>query len=292
MDFLAALCQVSPSLGDLEANFALHHAQLDAARAAGAQLAVFPELSLTGYSLKDLTQEVALKLDDPRLQDLWSRSTDCSFLIGLVEESRDHQFFNSMVFAEGGKVQAVHRKVHLPDYGIFEEGRYFAKGDGFYAFDSRLGRFGIIICEDLWHPTSAWLHYLQGIDALLVPAASPARGIAVEGSEMGSQRLWRTLLAAQTIHFQCWALYCNRVGFEDGAMFWGGSLVMNPFGHAVAEAKGEVEEMLLHRMDADAVRRARVFSPLRRDAQPETIRRQLAQLLNDPDAMQTQREPQ
>ncbi|KAA3611898.1 MAG: carbon-nitrogen hydrolase [Planctomycetota bacterium] len=289
MDFLAALCQSNPTLGNLERNFESHHQWLDRALEAKADLVLFPELSLTGYMLKDLTQDVAMGLEDPRVQDLVARSSDCSLVFGMVEESRDHQFFNSMVFAEGGRILHVHRKVHLPDYGIFEEGRYFASGTSFEKISSRLGDLGLMICEDAWHPTSAWLHFLQGVQVLMVPSTSPARGVDTDAAELASQRMWRVLLSAHSIQHQCWSLYCNRVGFEDGAMYWGGSLVISPFGHPLAEAEGEVESLLLHRIESDPVRRARIFTPLLRDSHPDLVRRQLARILDDRDALQAQR---
>ena len=189
-----------------------------------------------------------------------------------------------MVFAEGGEILHVHRKVHLPDYGIFEEGRYFAAGDRFDTVDSRLGRFGVLTCEDAWHLSAGWLHFVAGADVLLLPSASPARGIDTERPELSSAGAWRTLGAALGLFLQSWVLYCNRVGIEDGAMFWGGSTVVGPFGYPLAEA-GDEEQLLGYAIDDDALRRARVQSPLLRDARPDLVRRQLAQLLQDPDAI-------
>lgn len=289
MDFLAALCQVTPVLGDLERNLRLHHEWLDRAAEQKADLVLFPELSLTGYFLRDLTQELALRLDDPRVRELVARSAGRSLVFGLVEESDDHRYYNTSVFAEDGRILHAHRKVHLPDYGIFEEGRYFAAGDRFTPIPSRLGRIGLLICEDAWHLSSSWLQFLQGVDALLVPSSSPARGVDTNAPELSSQTAWRTLNAAVALFTQCWVLYCNRVGFEDGTMFWGGSAAFTPFGYAAAEARGAEEDLLLQRVDDDPVRRARIFTPLLRGARPELVRRELARLLDDRDARRVQR---
>ncbi|TAH37045.1 MAG: carbon-nitrogen hydrolase [Planctomycetota bacterium] len=289
MNFLAALCQVKPVLGDLERNLQLHHEWLDRAAEQQAGLVLFPELSLTGYFLRDLTQEVAVRLDDPRLRELIGRSQDRSLAFGLVEESADHRFFNTVVFAEGGRILHAHRKVHLPDYGIFEEGRYFAAGDRFVPVPSRLGRLGLLVCEDAWHLSSGWLHFLQGTDVLLIPSSSPARGLDTNAPELSSQTAWRTLNSAIALFSQTWVLYCNRVGFEDGTMFWGGSAAITPFGFAAAEARGAEEDLLLHRIDDDPLRRARMFSPLLRGARPELVRRELARILEDRDAQRVRR---
>ena len=289
MDFRATLCQLKPRLGLVDANPEAHHGWLDRALAegdapGGRQLVVFPELSLCGYFLRDLVPEVAMELDDPRVRDLVARSKDASVVFGMVEQSRDHRQFNSMVFAEGGEILHVHRKVHLPDYGIFEEGRYFAAGDRFDLVESRLGRFGVLTCEDAWHLAAGWLHFVAGADVLLLPSASPARGIDTDGEELSSSGAWRTLGSALALFLQSWVLYCNRVGIEDGAMFWGGSRVVGPFGYPLAEA-GDEEQLLGHAVDGETLRRARVQSPLRRDARPELVRLQLARLLQDPDAL-------
>jgi predicted amidohydrolase len=285
MDCRVALCQMRPKLGVIDSNLEAHHRWLDDALADGARLAVFPELSLTGYFLRDLTQDIAMRIDDPRIAELVARSTECSIVFGLVEESRDHRFYNSVVFAEDGRILQVHRKVHLPDYGIFEEGRYFAAGKGFTPVDSKFGRFGLLICEDAWHLSSSWLHFLGGVDAILVPVASPARGIDTDQPELSSQKSWRTLTDAQALFFQTWVLRCNRVGFEDGTMFWGGSSVTSPFGHTLAEAHGEDEQLLVHTIDSEELKRARIQTPLLRDARPEMVRLHLARLLDDPDAL-------
>ncbi len=284
MSLQVALCQLRPVLGDADQNLAAHHAWLDRALEAKAQLVIFPELSLHGYFLRDLTQEVALPIDHQLIQDLVARSRDCSIVFGFVEESADHRFYNTAVFAEDGKILHAHRKVHLPDYGIFEEGRYFAAGDSIDVVQSKHGRFGLMICEDAWHLSTGWLQFIQGADALILPSASPARGVDTADSEMSSQASWNTLVQAHALFFQSWVLHCNRVGFEDGAMFWGGSSVLDPFGEQLAAA-GQEEEMLLADMELGPLRRARMTTPLRRDAKPELVRRHLARILQDPDAM-------
>lgn len=297
MDFRAALCQLAPALGLIDKNVEAHHAWLDRALgaegaggdgAAGAELVMFPELSLCGYFLRDMVPEVAMSLDDPRVQGLVARSKDASILFGMVEHGRDHRQYNSMVYAEGGEILHVHRKVHLPDYGIFEEGRYFAAGERFDPVDSRLGRFGVLTCEDAWHLSAGWMHFLGGADALLLPSASPARGVDTEEPELSSQRAWHMLNGALGLFLQTWVLHCNRVGVEDGALFWGGSMVVGPWGYEECAA-GDEEELLVHRIDGASLERARVQSPLRRDAKPELVRLQLARLLADPDALAVDR---
>lgn len=282
MDCTVALAQARPTLGDIERNLAMHHEWVARARDAGADVLVFPELSLTGYMLKDLTQEVALPLESEQMQAMVALSEGISLVFGFVEESPDHRFFNTTVFAEEGKVLGAHRKVYLPDYGIFEEGRYFAAGDRFEPIESRHGRFGLLVCEDAWHLSASYLHFLDGVDAFLVPSAAPSRGVGHEDGELSSVKVWRSLLQAQALFFQTWSVYCNRTGFEDGVLFGGGSTVTSPFGHALAVG-GEEEELVTARMSSEVLRRARMFSPLRRDEKPDIVRRQLLRLLEEPE---------
>jgi NAD+ synthase (glutamine-hydrolysing) len=283
MNCRLAICQTNPKLGVVADNLQDHLQWLERCIEQDADVALFPELSLTGYILRDLTSEVGLTLDSPEIDELVKRSVDISFAFGFVEHSRDHRFFNSTVFAEDGVIKHVHRKVHLPDYGIFEEGRYFASGNNFTTFDSKHGRFGFLICEDAWHLSSGWLHFLQGADALLIPVASPSRGIETETSDLASQQSWRELCSSQAKFLQTWVVRCNRVGYEDGVLFDGESAINSPFGEVVAAAHHSDEDLIIHQLTSDILKRARVATPLLRDAQAEVVRRQLAIISNDPD---------
>ncbi|HKE02342.1 MAG TPA: nitrilase-related carbon-nitrogen hydrolase, partial [Planctomycetota bacterium] len=160
------LAQTAPALGDVARNLDQHLETISAAKREGAQLVVFPELSLTGYFLNDLTDDVALATDDRLLKRLVAASRGLSVAFGFVERARDHRVHNAAAFAENGKLLHVHRKVHLPTYGIFDEGRYLAPGDRFRAFDTSFGRVGVLVCEDAWHLASSWLLFLQDVDVL------------------------------------------------------------------------------------------------------------------------------
>jgi predicted amidohydrolase len=275
------LAQIAPILGDLDANLALHLEAIERARAEGIELLVFPELSLTGYFLRDLTEDLALRLDDSKLAPLRDAARGISVVCGLVEEGSGHRFYNSALFLEDGALLHCHRKVYLPTYGLFEEARYFAAGRSWRPVRSRLGRFGISICEDSWHFTSGFLYFLDDCDALICPSAAPGRGVSEEGAEVSSARAWSHLLIAQSMFFQTYALYCNRVGFEDGVLFSGGSRVLTPFGRPAAQAEGLDPANVDAELDFDALRRARVFSPLRRSERPLLFARELERRLDD-----------
>ena len=162
---------------------------------------------------------------------------DRAVAFGLVERARDHRLYNACVYAEKGKILHVHRKVHLPTYGIFDDGRYLAPGSAFDAFDTSFGKVGILICEDAWHMASSYLLFLQNADLILCPSASPGRGLDERG-EVSSLRAWQSVLEALSQLFQTYVAYCNRVGVEDGMSFFGGSRVVDPFGSVVAQVGG------------------------------------------------------
>src|SRR4029079_16096812 len=146
------LAQIAPELGQLEANLARHAELVATAREGGVDLLTFPELGLTGYLLQELNAEVAMAADDPRLAGLAAHGAGMSVVVGFVEESADHGLFIAAALLEGGAVRHVTRKAFLPNYGLFDERRFFGAAERMEAVDSALGvRLGISICEDFWH---------------------------------------------------------------------------------------------------------------------------------------------
>ena len=272
------LAQIAPALGDVARNRDLHLDRIEAARAGGADLVVFPELSLTGYWLHDLTGEIAL---DPAtaevLKPLRQASTGIDVVLGLVEAGEDGEVYNSAVWLSGGEVTACHRKVHLPTYALFDEARYFAAGRTVRAFDSAFGRTGLLVCEDLWHPALPYVLAQDGSDLLVVLSSAPGRGI--EAGPLASDRAWQ-LLGETTARFHTqFVVYVNRVGGEDGCSFTGGSFAFAPDGKLLAwlsdlEEGGETVEM-----DPREISRVRRISPMRRGDRPELVRRELERIL-------------
>ncbi|MFQ5798131.1 MAG: nitrilase-related carbon-nitrogen hydrolase, partial [Bacteroidota bacterium] len=176
MKFTIALAQIDPVLGDVQRNLKKHLDFVKRAVRKGADLILFPELSLTGYTLRDINLDVAV---NPRrsatLQKLASESGNISIVAGGVEESENFGLHNAAFFFEDGKLVAVHRKIYPPTYGMFEEMRYFSAGRSVQALDSRLGRLGILICEDLWHISLPYLLVQDGAQVILGLSASPTR---------------------------------------------------------------------------------------------------------------------
>ncbi|MFQ5839594.1 MAG: nitrilase-related carbon-nitrogen hydrolase [Candidatus Methylomirabilales bacterium] len=276
--FTVAIAQMSPKLGDVPCNVKRHEEAIRQARGQGVDLLVFPELSLTGYFLKDLVPSVALTVTDPHLHWLRDQSRDLALVVGLVEESPDHRFFNTALFLDEGQVRGHHRKLYLPTYGMFDEHRYFAQGETLRAFDTRFGRMAILICEDFWHPSTSYLAAMDGATTLIIPSASPGRGLLPRdtfANAVAWERLNRTY--AQTL--AVFTIYANRVGYEDGACFWGGSEVIRPGGETAAKAPYAEEAFLTATLDQRAIRRERAMNPLLRDERLDLTLRELQRIV-------------
>ena len=178
----AALAQIAPILGDRQRNQQLHLERIVEARQQGADLIVFPELSLTGYFLRDMVPDIALTVAAPELSELVDAAGDAALVVGFVEETRDHRFYNSTLYAEAGRVVHVHRKVYLPTYGLFDEARYFARGERICAFPfhlagGALGRVGWLGCGAFWHLSALAVMQAEAVDLLVCVANSPTRGV-------------------------------------------------------------------------------------------------------------------
>lgn len=265
MTFKVAIAQINPRLGDLQSNLALYEEKIHRAVKEKADLLLFPELSLTGYFLRDMVPNVALKLSAPEIKELKKLSREVSFVAGLVEESSDYRFYNAAIYFEAGEIRHVHRKVYLPTYGMFDEQRYFARGDRVRAFDSKFGRIAVLICEDLWHPSTVYLAALDGAAAILCPAASPLRGITDQQVQDDNARYWELINRAYAETFSLFMIYGNRVGFEDGVGFWGGSELLDPAGRRIAKGKYYDEDFIVGEVALELVRRKRTMAPLLRD---------------------------
>jgi predicted amidohydrolase len=280
-----ALCQIHPRLGDLDANLALHREWMARARDAGADLAVFPELSLAGYAVKDLAPELALPAKGGPLAALAKEAGGMAVALGAILEAREGPPANAAVWLEGGRVAFVHRKVYLPNHGMFEEARYFTAGDRLRTFASkRLGmRVGLLVCRDLWHLSSGVALAHRGMDLLVGLSASPGRD-ASEGrghDGFGSLRILRLFGEAYArllgVHF----VHANRVGAEEGVVFAGGSEAREPTGRLVAEGPSCEEALVLADLDPDALRRARQALPLERDERRDLVAREIRDALRE-----------
>jgi predicted amidohydrolase len=229
-----------------------------------ADLLVFPELSLTGYFLRDMVPDVAISSSAPELTQLAEAAGDMAAVVGFVEETSQHHFYNAAAFLEGGRLKHLHRKVFLPTYGLFEEQRHFAAGDRMRAFDTdRFGRVGLVVCEDFWHLSSMAIMQAEEVDLLICIANSPARG--VDRPQLRTEETYRLLSKTFAQLLGAVVVVVNRVGYEDGLCFWGGSMAMGPDGEEIASAPVFDESLLVAGFDLGELRRRRISTPLGRD---------------------------
>jgi predicted amidohydrolase len=275
-----ALAQMNTKLGDVQANLEKILAMVEEAREDGADLILFPELALTGYVLQDLASSVALRPspEEPHFQSLLDASQEIDIVVGFVEADDRHRFFIAAGYLSQGEILHVHRKVYLPTYGLFDEGRFFAWGDHVRAFDTRHGRFGILICEDFWHASPPYLLWLDGADIMLFISASPGRGLNSEDI-LESARWVELINQAYASLFTTFVAHTNRVGFEDGLHFWGGATVFDPDGNCIAKGPYHKEGLTLTVLDLEQLQRTRARLPLLRDERTAMVARELSRIL-------------
>ena len=276
-----ALAQIATKLGDVESNLDKHLNYIKQAKEEKADLIVFPELSLTGYVLQDLVATVAHRPteDDPVFKHLLKASQDLDLVVGFVDEDSRHRFYIASAYLSGGRVLHVHHKVYLPTYGLFDEGRFFAWGDSVRAFDTPFGRVGMLICEDFWHASPPYLLWLDGADIMLFSSASPGRGLT-DKEKLESARWVERVSKAYASMFTSFVAHCNRVGFEDGLLFWGGATVNDPNGELLARGPYFEEALTCIPLDLNQLRRTRARLPLLRDERTALVQKELDRILS------------
>ena len=276
------LAQIYPKLGDLEHNLAVHLDYAAKARDEGVDLLIFPELSLTGYQVQDLAPEVALHTDDgdPVIAALLDASRDIDMVVSFVHEDARNRFYIANAYLSRGETLHIHHKLYLPTYAMFDESRYFAQGNSVRAFDTRFGRLGMLICEDFWHVSPAYLLWLDGADILILNSSSPSRGLN-DSERLGGTRWVELVNQAYGSMFTSYILHCNRVGYEDGKNFWGGSSVVDPDGEFMTHGLYFDEALITQAIDLNQLHRTRARLPLLRDERPGLVRRELGRILDE-----------
>jgi predicted amidohydrolase len=280
VEYRIALAQVAPRLGDVEANLEIAADAVRRAAAEGAALTVLPELALTGYLLQDLVPEVAMRADDRRLLALGDAAPGMAVAAGFVEETDDHRYANSVALVRDGALLGLHRKVYLPTYGLFDEGRFTRPGDRVRTHDAGapLGRIGLSVCEDFWHASIPMLQALDGAALLVNVAAGPSRA---PGGPAGLQAIagWHRMQDTYALLGTVAVAFCNRVGNEEGLTFWGGSRLLAPDGSVVTEAPLWEEALVVGTLDTDDLRMQRYGLPLLADERLELVRRELDRII-------------
>ena len=265
MAFTVALAQTAPVKADVSRNLDQIASLCTQSSEEGAELIVFPEGAVTGYFLEGGVLELALTADE-MLRELSKRlkiERPLDVLVGFYEKDGGN-LYNSAAYLElgpnAGRVVHVYRKFFLPTYGVFDEERFVSRGTELGVFETRLGRVGVLICEDVWHSILPALCALRGAQTILIPSASPARGFS-DGVPENTDRYRRMVRAVSEEH-GVWCANAHLCGFEGGKGFVGGSFFVDPFGKVVAESPILEEHLLLANIDLDLIEIARAQTPL------------------------------
>ncbi len=215
-----SLSQIAPKLS--RDNFNKHLEQIELSKKNGSDLIVFPELSLNGYMMMDLVFEDAYKSEELNL--FKKASLEIDILLGVA--LRDgHKIYNSAIYFSKGKILNIHHKNVLPNYGMFQEARFFFSGNTLESFESDFGTAISVICEDLWSANIIEKIVSIKPDIVYVLSASPAR--VFENDGLGIEKQWDSILKTTANLSGAYVVFVNRVGFEDGLGFWGGSRVID-----------------------------------------------------------------
>jgi N-carbamoylputrescine amidase len=267
MPFTLASIQLASRLGEVEANLDRIAESLRQAASEGADVVLFPECIVSGYYLEGANLECALT-PEALLAALRKRLEGRGALPDVAlghYELADGRPANSSSYLDlqENRVLHVHRKFFLPSYGVFDEARFCQAGNHVSAFDTRHGRFGMLICEDVWHSVLATLLSVQGADLILVPAASPGRGMA--GDKPSNAIRYERMLCSASEEHGVYAASSGHVGFEGGKGLCGVGFIFDPFGRKLAESPVIGESIILAECDLDLSRAARAKSPLLSD---------------------------
>jgi predicted amidohydrolase len=258
-----ALAQISVRREDKEGNLAKIGKYAVRAREQEADLVVFPELSLTGYVIRDEVYELAEVIPGPATQKLEqiAKENDIHIICGMPELSEKTRatIYNTSVFIGPKGLIGKYRKMYLPTHSVFEEKRYFRPGYQAAAFDTAIGKIGLCICYDIFFPEVTRLTRLHGAQLIVCISASPAV----------RRSYFEILTAARALENTAYLAYVNLVGVEDGLQFWGGSRLINPTGELIVKAKYDEEDFVMSELDFGDIKPAEAFIPTLRDLRPE-----------------------
>jgi len=255
------LAQTGPKLGNKERNLRQISEQASKARKRNVDLLIFPELHLTGYTMRDEVTHLAEPIPGPstRKVETLAREHGVHVVFGMPEESEvKGVIHNTAVFVGPKGLVGRYRKIHLPTHSVFEERRYYRPGQEASVFKTDIGTIGLSICYDLYFPELTRLQALQGAELVVCISASPGL----------RRRFFEGFCLSRAMENAVYLAYVNRVGIEEGLQFWGGSRVIAPNGSVLAQCKYDLEEFQICKVDLSEVSRARAFIPTIKDLEP------------------------
>lgn len=234
MKIKISLAQIYPRLGDIEYNIR-RHIEISREVRDRAQLLIFPELSLTGSNLMDLAQDLAQEKDSILLKPILEASKDLDIIIGLVELGLNKNLYDSAFYYSNSSLKSIQRKLFLTTH--IGKPRYFTSGNKIEVINTNWGNLGIVIGEDILNPLVIVPFIRNRVNVLVVISNSISTGystnnLGVPKSYIAIKNLLSTYARLYSMH----VIYVNRVGFEDGLNFFGGSFVIDPYGEVIASS--------------------------------------------------------
>jgi predicted amidohydrolase len=279
LHYKIALAQINPALGDIKKNLLKHEEFTEKAIKEKADLIVFPELSLTGYKLGDLTMEVALPYESDFFKPLLTLGKHIDIVLGFVERGKDKNSYNSAMYISEGRVKSVYEKLYPATHGMFDELRFVARGKEIKIFDTKIGKVSMLICRDIFHPSLMFLAYASNADIVLVLSNMPLRGL--KGEKPAIQETVEKAIDTYTNFFGMFVAYVNRVGFDDGLGFFGGSFVCTPSGRKLAYAGLFDEVLTFAEIDSEEIFKKRQTFPLLREEDMNIVKLNFDKILED-----------
>jgi len=255
------LAQSAPKLLDKQRNIKTIGEQANHARRKNVDLLIFPELHLTGYTMRDEVYSLAEPITGPSVKSVekMAREHELHIIFGMPEEGKAKGVVhNTAVFVGPKGIVGSYRKVFLPTHTTFEERRYYKPGHDAPVFETPLGTIGLNICYDLYFPELTRLLTLAGAEMIVCISASPSL----------RRRFFEGFALSRAMENAVYLAYVNRVGIEDGLQFWGGSRVVAPSGSILVQCKYDDEDSQLCKVDLDEVKRSRPFIPTIKDVDP------------------------
>ena len=299
-----AIYQTNPTLLDLQANLEEIIGKINHGRENGVNLCVFPELALTGYFVGSRYHEVALRMDSKEIIRLAEATKGTGAIVGFIEESPSMNFYNSALVAIDGEILFACRKLNLPNYGVFEEQKYFSNGKQVEVFKYQGLNVAVFICNDLWHPSLPYLAICQKADAFVSVINSTESSLSTEFSNIES---WEIINKFYTRVFGIYVICANRVGKESidrreiqipetagdsfsndldtlsiqngEYQFWGGSEIINPYGQQIYKAAYNQPDEIIGIIERDVLRKKKIMLPYLKNDDPYFTHRELSRIL-------------
>ena len=300
------ICQTAPQLLDVKSNLEDVISKIHHAREKGSHLVVFPELALTGYFVGDQYHEVALRLDSDEIKSLAAASKGTAAVVGFIEESPSMNFYNSALVLIDGHIAFSYRKLNLPNYGVFEEGKKFSVGKQIRTFVLQDFHIAVFICNDMWHPSLPYLGITQKAD-IFVTILNSSQGSM--GSEFSNIETWGIINTFYSRIFGIYNICANRVGEEaiggrrkndisvcppgktednstegtaSSYRFWGGSEIINPFGKIISKAEFYKPDEIEASISCELLRKKKILLPYVKNDDPYFTCRELKRILFNP----------